>query len=268
MMVDALPAKLLWAEEWRRIHILIRVFRKALLEREDRPFDPNFYPQVTEKEMLSRNYARKAIKRIVKSVDQTILDSLVTEDELSGETTHLSVIDKNGLTVSLTQSIERVYGSKAAAAGLGFLYNNYLMDFEYDMPQHPFYLRPNAVPWATVAPSLIFKSNEPWMALGSPGSERIFSTLAQFLLHVIDEKKNLYEAMIAPRFHCSLGGKVSLESERIDPEIIAYIKNKGYRIDEREAFSFYLGAVHAVMRSDNVFKGVAEIRRDGIAGGF
>jgi gamma-glutamyltranspeptidase/glutathione hydrolase len=206
----------------------------------------------------------------VKKVDKTILPSLITEDELSGETTHLSVMDCNGITVSLTQSIERVYGSKAASAGLGFLYNNYLMDFEYDIPEHPFYLRPNAVPWATVAPTLIFSKENIWMALGSPGSERIFSTLAQFLLHIIDEKQTLYEAMLAPRIHCSLGGRISLEAERFSNELIDFLKEKQYRIDVRESYSFYLGAVHAVMRreDDTGFEGVAEIRRDGTAGGI
>jgi len=270
LMIDAIPPKVLWDNEHKRIHLLVRVFRKALLEREDRPFDPNFYPQVSEKEMLSRTFARKCITKIAKSVDQSIFDSLVTEDELSGETTHLSVLDKNGMAVSLTQSIERVYGSKAAAAGLGFLYNNYLMDFEYEQPNHPFYLRPNAVPWATVAPSIIFYQNNPWMVVGSPGSERIFSTLIQFLMHIIDKGENLYDAMIAPRVHCSLGGRVSIEAERFPKDLINYLSDKGYRIDIRNPFAFYLGAVHAVVKKiDNSgFEGVAEIRRDGTVEGY
>lgn len=270
MMVDTIPPKLLAKDEFIRVHLLASLFRKALRERSDRPFDPEFYAQVSEKEMLSRMFAQKCIKEIVKRVDKSILSSLITPDELSGETTHLSVMDRHGMAVSLTQSVERVYGSKAAAAGLGFLYNNYLSDFDYDIPEHPFYLRPNGVPWATVAPSLIFHKGDIWMALGSPGSERIFSTLAQFLLHVIDQKSNIYQAMLAPRIHCSLGGRLSLEAERFSPQLIGFLKEKGYRIDLREPYSFYLGAVHAVMKKENGdgFEGVAEIRRDGSAEGM
>ena len=270
LMVDAIPSRLLSKNDLTRIHLLISVFRKALRERSDRPYVPEFYPQVPAEKMLSRKFAHQCIKDIVHRVDKTILSSLITPDELTGETTHLSVMDQNGLAVSLTQSIERVYGSKAAAAGLGFLYNNYLMDFEYEMPEHPFYLRPNASPWATVAPSLIFRKDAIWMALGSPGSERIFSTLTQFLLHVIDEKMDLYQAMLAPRVHCSMGGRVSLEADRFSPQLIDFLKEKGYRIDEREPYSFYLGAIHAVMKqtTNNGFEGVAEIRRDGTAGGI
>jgi len=249
--------------------LLAEIFRNVLLERSDRPFDANFYPQVNEKEMLSRSFTRKTIKKILSTLAPT-LPIRETEDEHAGETTHLSVIDSNDMAVSLTQSIERVYGSKAAAQGLGFLYNNYMMDFEYKIIPHPYYLRPNAVPWATVAPSILFHDKDVWMALGSPGSERIISTLAQFLMHIIDEGMTLDEAMRMPRLHCSLGGRVSMETERFSKEFTAYLKEKGYRIKKREPYAFFLGAVHAVMkcRSKKGFQAVAEVRRDGTAAGF
>jgi gamma-glutamyltranspeptidase/glutathione hydrolase len=268
-MINAIPPRRLIKDEVKRAHLLAEIFRKALLERSDRPFNTNFYPQVSEKEMLSSKFAHQCIKEIAKNIDSN-LPIRETEDELTGETTHLSVMDKNGMAVSLTQSIERVYGSKAAADGLGFLYNNYMLDFEYSEPGHPFYLRPNAVPWATVAPTLLFRKNKIWMALGSPGSERSITTIAQFLSHIIDEGMSIGEAMLAPRLHCSLGGKISLESERFPEDIIKSFKEHGYRINKREAFAFYLGAIHAVMkcRESDGFQGVAEIRRDGIAAGF
>lgn len=254
----------------RMMQLLAEVLRKALLERSDRPFDPNFYPQLVRKDMLRRKYARQAIRKILKNVDKTILPFMVTLDELSGETTHLSVMDGKGMAVSLTQSIERAYGSKAAAEGLGFLYNNYLMDFEYTDPEHPFYLRPNYVPWATVAPTLLFLEDDIWMALGSPGSERIFSTLNQVMLHMIDRNFSLDKAIEAPRMHCSLGGRISLEAERFSPDLIKFLEEKGYRMDLREPYSFYLGCVQAVLKrqSGPGFQGVADLRRDGTARGL
>ncbi len=268
MMIDAIRPALLFQDDVDRAMLLVGIFRQALLERSDRPFDPNYYAQVTTKGMLDRKYARRCMRDIVKSTDLRF-PVHETEDELTGETTHLSVIDSSGMAVSLTQSIERAYGSKAAAGGLGFLYNNYLLDYEYRIPSHPFYLRPNAVPWATVAPTLIFRGDDVWMAVGSPGSERIFSAISQFLVHVLDEGMPMGDAMKAPRLHCSLGGKVSIEADRF-PEIIAEkLAWKGYRIDRREPYSFYLGAIHAVLkRSDGTgFQGVAEMRRDGTAAG-
>lgn len=270
MMLDLIPQKVKISDSATQNLLFINILRKAFLERSDRPFDPNFFPQtMDESMMLDPLYARECLTEILEDVDKSILPHIPTEDELAGETTHLSVIDKDGLAVSLTQSIERVYGSKAAAAELGFLYNNYLYDFEFNQPEHPFYLRPNAVPWATVAPTLVFNDEKLWLALGSPGSERIISTLTLFLLNLIDKKNSLANAMLAPRFHCSLGGRVSLEAGRFPESLIPYLEYKGFRIDRREDFAFYLGCVQAVLQKHDGsgFQGVADIRRDGTAVG-
>lgn len=136
-------------------------------------------------------------------------------------------------------------------------------------PSHPYYLRPNAIPWSSVAPIIAFYDKKPWLVAGSPGSERIFSAVAQFLSHIVDGNKPISKAMVAPRFHCSVGGQLSYEGDRFDPNILNYLENAGYKMDEREPYSFYLGAIHAILRcqTSDQFQGVAEIRRDGTAAG-
>ncbi|MEE4310325.1 MAG: gamma-glutamyltransferase [candidate division KSB1 bacterium] len=267
-MLDNIPPGYEMDDDNKLYHIVINILRKAFLERADRPYDPNFFQQISDNsKMLDENFALESIRDIISDVDKKILPVIPTLDESSGETTHLSVIDKNGLAVSLTQSIERVYGSKAAAEGLGFLYNNYLFDFEYDKPEHPYYIRPNSNPWATVAPTLIYNEDKIWMSLGSPGSERIVPTLLLFLLRITDRGYSIDEAMKAPRLHCSLGGKVSLEASRFDESLITYLEKNGYRIDKREDFAFYLGSIQAVLKkqSNSGFQGIADVRRDGKA---
>lgn len=267
-MLDFIPKDFKIKNENTLYHIVINIIREAFLERSDRPYDPNFFAQISDHaKMLDDEFTYQSIHKIISDVDKRILPVIPSADELNGETTHLSVIDKKGLAVSLTQSIERVYGSKAAAAGLGFLYNNYLFDFDYDKPEHPYYIRPNANPWATVAPSLIYNNNKIWMSLGSPGSERIVPTLLLFLLRIVDRNYSLDEAMKAPRIHCSLGGKVSLEAGRFSESLIQYLRDNEYRIDRREDYSFYLGCIQAVIKkqSGKGFQGVADIRRDGKA---
>ena len=267
-MLDFIPKDFKIKDENTLYHIVINIIRKAFLERSDRPYDPNYFAQISDNaKMLDDEFAHKSIHEIISDVDKRILPVIPSADELSGETSHLSVIDKNGMAVSLTQSIERVYGSKAAAEGLGFLYNNYLFDFDYDKPEHPYYIRPNANPWATVSPSLIYNKNKIWMSLGSPGSERIVPTLLLFLLRIVDRNYSIDEAMKGPRIHCSLGGKVSLEAGRFSETLIQYLKDNEYRIDRREDYSFYLGCIQAVIKkqSGKGFQGVADIRRDGKA---
>ncbi|EDP74500.1 gamma-glutamyltransferase family protein [Hydrogenivirga sp. 128-5-R1-1] len=265
-MLDAVRADKLRKDKIFRVHILIEFVREALLEWTGRPYDPNFYPQIPPERMLNKKYAEKIAKRIMSSVD-VHLPIHETLDELMGETTHLSVMDSDGMVVSLTQSIERVYGSKAAAEGLGFLYNNYLMDYDYRKVEHPYYLRPNSIPWASVAPSIVFLGNEPWLVMGSPGSERIFSALTQFLLHTVDFSYSIDRSVSAPRLHASLGGLVSLEEGYRDSEVLEYLKREGYRVDFKEPFFF--GSIHAILKTRRgTFQGVADPRRDGTAEGF
>jgi gamma-glutamyltranspeptidase / glutathione hydrolase len=269
-MLDFVPSHFDFGEEYKKDLLLIHILRKALLQREGKPYHPIFAPFTDEdKNMFSRRYIKTTMEKILDMLEINLLPVVPTPDEQSGETTHLSVIDKDGLAVSLTQSIERVYGSKAAAAGLGFIYNNYLSDFEYEKPEHPYYLRPNHVPWATVSPSLVYLNDEIWMAVGSPGSERVLSTITQFLLNITEFGMSIDESMKAPRLHVSLGGLVSLEAERFPEGLTIYLKKKGYRINELDPYSFYLGSLHAVLKTRNGgLQGIADLRRDGFAAGI
>jgi len=232
--------------------LLAEVIRRAQLDRRDRPFDPNFYPQIQDRRMVGDTYAKLVSKQIFSRLKG------------SGETTHLSVMDKQGNTVALTQSIERVYGAKVATPDLGFLYNNYMSAFDYDDISHPYFLRPNGVPWASVAPTIIFKAKKPWLAIGSPGSERITSTILQIIVRLVYQSP--FDAVAAPRLHCSFDGKVSLEAAYMRDDIPKALAKRGFTIDIREPMSFYLGCIQMVLSESEEFIGVADPRRDGSAG--
>jgi gamma-glutamyltranspeptidase/glutathione hydrolase len=232
---------------------LAEVIRRAFLDRQDRPFDPSFFPQVTQDRMLSEEYAKLVSRQVMRRLRG------------GGETTHLSAMDAEGNVVALTQSIERVYGSFAAAPDLGFLYNNYMSAFEYEDVSHPYYLRPNAVPWASVAPTIVFRGRTPVLALGSPGSERITSSIFQVLVRL--ETLPPLAAVDAPRLHCSLDGKVALEASRMRDDVLRALERAKYQIDMRDPYSFFLGCVQLVQRDRDRFVGVADPRRDGAAGG-
>jgi gamma-glutamyltranspeptidase/glutathione hydrolase len=194
-----------------------------------------------------------------------VADQIRSRFKGHGDTTHLSVMDRFGNVVSLTQSIERVYGSFAASPKLGFLYNNYMSAFEYKDITHPNYLRPAAVPWASVAPTIVFKGRKPWMTIGSPGSERITSAILQVLLRL--RTQSPYDAVSGPRLHCSIKGRVSLEASRMRNDIPVALEKHGFSVDMRNPYSFYLGCVQLVLHEQGEFIGVADPRRDGSAGG-
>lgn len=233
--------------------LLASVIRQAFLDRRDRPFDPSYYPQIDDRKTLGEQYAKRVAQRI-----RSILPG-------HGETTHLSVMDAKGNVVGLTQSIERVYGSGVASPELGFLWNNYMSAFEYEDISHPYYLRPNAAPWASVAPTIVMRGRTPWLVIGSPGSERITSSILQVLLRL--GRQPPLDAVTAPRMHCALDGKVSLEASRMRDDVPRRLRRAGFSIDEREPFAFYLGCVQLVLHEGKELVGVADPRRDGAAGG-
>jgi gamma-glutamyltranspeptidase/glutathione hydrolase len=234
--------------------ILAGIIRQAFLDRKDRPFDPSFYAQVDDRRMLDPDYAKRVARDARKRVP------------LRGETTHLSVMDRHGSVVALTQSIENVFGSCVAHPELGFLYNNYMSAFEHKDISHPYYLRPGAVPWASVAPTIVLHGRRPYLAIGSPGSERITPSILQVLIR-LEKGYSLYEAVEAPRLHCSLQGTVSIESGRMHPDVPDALEEAGYKVTVRDPYAFYMGCVQAVMRDGPHFRGAADPRRDGAAGG-
>lgn len=192
-----------------------------------------------------------------------------TPSPRGGETTHLSVMDSEGNSVGITQSINLVYGAKAAADGLGFLYNNYLVDCNQTDPGHPHFLTPGGIPVSMVCPTIICRSGRPWMVTGSPGSDRILSAVFQFLSHMIHDSCPMDTAMARPRLHCRPPGRLFLEQDRFDTDVVRILETAGYDIEWRTPWSFFHGAVHAALmcHESKGFQGVAEIRRDGIAAG-
>jgi gamma-glutamyltranspeptidase/glutathione hydrolase len=248
-------------------HRLINIFKNVLKLRDRQLVSSKGYKQSDDPLLNDRRLINSFIQMLTYTKESDLTSNGC--GIINGETTHLSVMDKEGNAVGITQSVNMVYGSKAVAEGLGFLYNNYLLDTEPLDSTHPHFLHSGGFPWSFACPTIVFYEGKPWIVTGSPGSERILSTISQFLINIIDGDLPICEAMQLPRLHCSAEGLVSLESDRFDPNIIDYLKEKGHKIESLEPYSFYLGAVHAVLkrRTEKGFQGVAEIRRDGTAKG-
>ena len=257
--LNHLPSDLLAGRSPETCRLLAEVFKEAIRSNEASIPIPDAY--YADKDPMLSDSSTDKLKQGIPSI---------SDAHPQGETTHLSVMDSDGNAVGITQSIDLVYGGKAAAEGLGFLYNNYLIDMNRDDPAHPHHLKPGSPSSSYVAPALVFSKGEPWILVGSPGSLRIFTTVVQFLSNVLDRNMTIDEAMREPRLHCTAGGCISIEADRFPASVIPFLREKGYELDMREAWSFYLGAIHAVVKLQSVegFQGVAEVRRDGTAEGL
>ena len=197
---------------------------------------------------------------------QKISALLVEETEYSGETTHFNVIDRWGNIVACTQSIERSYGSKVVTPSLGFLYNGFMKGFKIENKRHPHYLQPGAVARSNASPTLVM-ANEKTYAIGSTGSERMVSGLFETLVRL--RCQNGFDAVRAPRLHCTPQGKVQYEPDRFSKAQLLALKNAGFVLAPySDVWSFSAGGLHLACREKPRQWAVADPRRDGAAFGW
>jgi len=188
--------------------------------------------------------------------------------EEPGDTTHLSVCDRYGNIVLLTQSIQSVFGAKVAHRHLGFLYNNYLCTCP--RTPHPYGLRGGCRPRSNVAPTLVVRegasASRPVLALGAAGSRRIISSILQVVSGVLDHGLDVCEAVAVPRIHGLRGRKVWIERPAASEPLLSELRRRGREPIVKSAFNFAMGAVQALQFcADGSTRGAADPRRDGTA---
>ncbi|MEM7060549.1 MAG: gamma-glutamyltransferase [Pseudomonadota bacterium] len=185
------------------------------------------------------------------------------QEDLPG-TTHLSVIDGDGLAISLTASIETAFGSGRMAAG--FLLNNQLTDFSFRPAAEDGRPIANAIaagkrPRSSMAPTMVYQDDALVVLAGSPGGSRIPEYVAQSLLAVLGFDLDPAEAAALPHVsHRNRGGLA------VEPEIGATIRDglaaRGHQVEERPMTS----GLHLIRIGPNgVLEGGADPRREGVA---
>ncbi len=265
-------------EEWGHnsvpyIHHLSEAFRFAFADRDQYLGDPD-YIHIPETELTSKEYGNRIASqiksdRILNVYPYGEFDERENEKE---STTHLCVIDKKGNIVSLTQTINHFFGSGIIPEDTGFLLNNEMDDFSRN-PESLNAPKPNRRPLSSQAPMILFKGDKPILVLGSPGGTRIFPTLTQIILNVIEFDMSLDEAIEAPRFfsYSANGGTrpIALES-RIAPGVIESLKELGHEVLIREDYDKYFGGAQGILilPGKNIILGGADSRRDGYGAGY
>lgn len=188
--------------------------------------------------------------------------------EEPGDTTHLTVCDRYGNVVALTQSIQSLFGAKVAHPELGFLYNNYLRTCP--RRPHPYGLASRCGPRSNATPTLVLRSDDdrapPMLALGAAGSRRITSAILQVATGVIDQRLDIAAAVAAPRVHGLTSGKVWVEAPACSEQLLKNLEARGFRPIVKSRHSYSMGAVQALhFLPEGEVRGAADPRRDGTA---
>jgi gamma-glutamyltranspeptidase/glutathione hydrolase len=184
------------------------------------------------------------------------------DSALGGETTHISVVDREGNAVALTVTNSSTFGSGVAVDG--FLLNNsggVITKAELD--------RPNAPEWltrtTTIAPTLVMRGKAVEIVIGSPGGGRIPLAMAQTLINVLDYGMDPLDAVRMPRISPSAANRVVEIEAGFDPQVLSATRAMGYDL---RATGFEYARIYMIARRGAAWIGVADPRHDGQVRGY
>lgn len=257
------------------VHLITEIERRAYADRATHLGDEDFW-EVPNEMLLSKNYAQMRVQDInanssTRSGEIKAGDSPFSESE---ETTHYSVIDKDGNSVSVTTTINSGYGSGITVTGAGFILNNEMDDFS-SKPGVPnmFGLignEANAIeaykrPLSSMTPTIVLKNNKPFLILGTPGGSTIITTVFQNILNVVTHNMNIKEAVDAPRFHSQwLPDQIDYEKNSLSKKTANQLKRLGHKTEKRG----YIGEANGIMIDGGLFLGGADKRGENSAVGY
>jgi len=182
-----------------------------------------------------------------------------------GHTTQISVIDRDGNVVSLTQTLGTFFGSGITASGV--LLNNGMSNFASTARVNT--VQPNKQPRSSIAPTILLKEGKPFMVLGSPGAARIPATVVTLVVNTVDYGLDAEKTNSAPRFLCQRSDQyLSLES-RFTTETQEGMKKKGHQLQLYGDFDLFFGGAQIILiDSLGTMHGSADPRRGGTAMGY
>ena len=257
---------------WHTPQSLHPMFSSMLLAFGDRNRylgDPDFVDNPIDK-LLSLEYAASLRNKI--AFDAIPPESVYSTDVQSEgtNTTHYSVVDKQGNAVAVTYTINSYFGAGVVAPGTGFLLNNEMDDFTTKLgAANQFGLRqgkanliePGKRPLSSMSPTIVSKDNQVYLVTGSPGGSTIPTTVLQVIVNAIDYGMNLDDAVNSPRLHYQgLPNRINREHEAISAATVRGLKLRGYKL---RASRRGWGAAESILVNPQtgMMRGVNDVRK-------
>ncbi len=269
------------------LHLLAEVMRRAFADRAEYLGDTDFV-KVPVDVLTSAEYAkRRAVsidpRRATPSTEVGPGDTGTVRESM--QTTHYTVVDRDGLVVTNTYTLNLGYGSGVVATGTGVLLNNEMDDFaakpgtanEFKLVQKESNaIAPGKRPLSSMTPTIVLdEKGEFWFAVGSPGGPTIINTVLQVIINVIDHRMDIQAAVDAPRIHHQwLPDRIVREPFGMPRDVEQVLTGFGHTVVDRadlaDSWRPYLGDAHAVMieRGTGVRLGASDARNGGKAIGY
>jgi gamma-glutamyltranspeptidase/glutathione hydrolase len=237
-------------------HLIAEVLKIGFADRNACTGDPAFVDIPVER-LLSKGHAaaRRAQIRPDRAGDYGAAPDVAAG---SAHTTHVTTADADGNVVAMTQTINNLFGAKATVPGTGMLLNNTMALFD-PHPGTPASVAPGKRVTSSMAPTLVLRDGRPAWALGLPGGVRIFTSVFQAVVNLIDHGMTLQEAVEAPRIW-SQGQELEMEQE-IPTAVRDAVAARGHRVVAVPAVGGGMNAV--AFAADGTLEGAACWRADG-----
>lgn len=259
------------------MHLMIEAERRSYADRSHFLGDPDFV-SVPQAHLIDPTYIAERMQNY--SADNATLSKDVSHGDIivveSDETTHFSIIDKEGNAVSVTTTLNGAYGSKVYVDEIGVFMNNEMDDFS-SKPGVPNMfgltgseansIAPKKRMLSSMTPTIIEKNNQLYMVVGTPGGSTIITSVFQAILNVYEHGMGMQEAVAAPRFHHQwLPDEVVLEPGAFEEDVIQKLKDKGHTIETKH--NRIIGKVDAILIDNGNMSVGADPRGDDAAATF
>lgn len=275
-MIEAYDLKKMGFHSSQSVHLMAEAERRVYADRATHIGDEDFYP-VPHKMLIDSVYLAGRMEDF--DPNRVTPSDLIREGGPilveSFETTHTSIVDPDGMAVSVTTTLNSNYGSKVWVRDAGFFLNNEMDDFSVKPGVANQFglvggtanaIQPGKRMLSSMTPSIIEKEGELFMVLGSPGGSTIITSVFQVFLNVAEFGMTLTEAVAAPRFHHQwLPDHLIIEKGGFDSLTINALQDLGHNMDYYEK----IGLVKAILITENgKLEGVGDPRSFDHAEGF
>jgi gamma-glutamyltranspeptidase/glutathione hydrolase len=235
------------------VHIVAESMRRAYADRAEHMGDPDFNPEMPIDRLISKEHAQNRFANI--DWDQaSVSDSSKFGQLYDGKnTTHFSVIDKDGNAVSLTYTLEWSYGARTGSPELGFILNNEMGDFN-PVPgetnsrgrigSDPNIIEPEKRMLSSMTPTIVAKDGKPYLVIGTPGGRTIINTTFQTVLNVLEFEMPINKAIEAMKIHHQwLPDRILFEDDLLSPDTRIALEAMGHTLVPRYRLGRMMGIV-------------------------
>ena len=222
------------------IHYMVEAMRHTFVDRNFQLGDPDFVKNPLDK-LLSNSYANDIRNKIDPLKASSSKDVQPGKEPHEGtQTTHYSIVDSKGDAVSVTYTINALFGARVIAGDTGFFLNDEMDDFTTKPGVPNLFglvqgktnvIAPGKRPLSSMSPTIVTKNGKTFMVLGSPGGSRIISIVVETIMNVVDYGMQVQEAVNAPRIHHQwLPDEVAVEPFALSPDTTKILRDMGYTL--------------------------------------